>query len=226
MSILKIFSIFSIALFTNAIFAQSKVPDTLNVDDVVFTKTEEEAFYPGGIPAWSSYLQKALGKFNPADNGAPVGKYQVIIRFIISRNGAISDITPETKFGYEMEEKVIAALKYSGKWAPAVQNGRPVNAYRRQPVTFIVESEDFEIIMETPNTLYANSANHITVKAKGVKPENIGINVTGGKVTANNYDGTFTIMTNKSGRVIIEVVNTKKNDKVIGTASIAAITKN
>lgn len=202
-----------------------KISDTVNTDRIVFTKTEEEAYYPGGNVAWSEYLRKALNRFNPASNGAPLGKYQVIARFIVSKDGSLSDVVAETKFGYGMEEKVIDCITNSGKWSPAIQNKRPVNAYRRQPVTFMVESDELKIFTETPFTLYANQSNLIRVFTKNVKPENIDINVTGAKVTSNNYDGTFTIFVTRPGRVTIEVVNTKKNDKLIGTASIEAVEK-
>ena len=40
-----------------------------------------------------------------------------------------------------MEEEVMRIIKKGPKWIPAMQNGRPVNAYRRQPVTFMVEEK-------------------------------------------------------------------------------------
>ncbi|MEN9570990.1 MAG: hypothetical protein RL172_2221 [Bacteroidota bacterium] len=110
-------------------------------EDKIFTKVENEAEFPGGNAAWARYLQKSLDGFNPADNGAPPGKYQVIVRFIVSKDGSISDVQPETSFGYGMEEQAIKCVKKGPNWKPALQNGRNVNAYRRQPVTFIVEEQ-------------------------------------------------------------------------------------
>lgn len=110
-------------------------------EDKIFTKVENEAEFPGGNAAWARYLQKTLDGFNPADNGAPPGKYQVIVRFIVSKDGSISDVTPETSFGYGMEEQAVKSIKKGPNWKPALQNGRNVNAYRRQPVTFIVEEQ-------------------------------------------------------------------------------------
>jgi periplasmic protein TonB len=40
-----------------------------------------------------------------------------------------------------MEAEVIRMIKRSPKWIPAQQEGRFVNAYRQQPVTFVVEEE-------------------------------------------------------------------------------------
>jgi protein TonB len=110
-------------------------------EDKIFTKVENEAEFPGGNAAWARYVQKSLDGFNPADNGAPPGKYQVIVRFVVSKDGSISDVQSETSFGYGMEEQAIKCIKKGPNWKPALQNGRNVNAYRRQPVTFIVEEQ-------------------------------------------------------------------------------------
>ena len=73
--------------------------------------------------------------------GAPVGAYNVVIKFIITKNGKLTDIEPETNLGYGMEEEVIRVLKKSPKWNPAMIMGKSVSAYRRQPITFVVSKE-------------------------------------------------------------------------------------
>jgi protein TonB len=40
-----------------------------------------------------------------------------------------------------MEAEVIRILRQSPPWVPAVQNGRKVKAYRKQPVTFEISEE-------------------------------------------------------------------------------------
>ncbi|RZM17984.1 MAG: hypothetical protein EOO88_41905, partial [Pedobacter sp.] len=51
------------------------------------------------------------------------------------------DVVAETSFGHGMEAEAIKAIKKGPKWTPAIQNGRNVNAYRRQPITYIVPDE-------------------------------------------------------------------------------------
>ncbi len=110
-----------------------------NDEDKVFTKVENEAAFPGGEAAWRRYLEKNLNPSAPVDAGAPPGNYQVIIKFIVSKDGSISEVQAETKFGYGMEEEAVKIIKRGPKWTPALQNGRNVNAYRRQPITFAVQ---------------------------------------------------------------------------------------
>ena len=110
-----------------------------NTEDMIFLKVEKEAEFPGGLQAWSRYLQKNLNPNVGFDNGAVPGTYQVIVKFIVSKEGVISDVTAETKHGFGMEEEAVKIIKRGPKWTPALQNGQNVNAYRRQPVTFLIE---------------------------------------------------------------------------------------
>ena len=107
-------------------------------EDKIFTKVENEAAFPGGDAAWRRFLEKNLNPSTPIDNGAPEGTYQVIVRFIVSKDGSISDVQAETKHGFGMEDEAVKVIKRGPKWTPALQNGRNVNAYRRQPITFVV----------------------------------------------------------------------------------------
>lgn len=121
----------------------SKVVEAPGGDDEnkIFNKVEVEAAFPGGEQAWVRYLRKNLDPNVPIDNGAPEGTYQVIIRFIVSKEGAISDVQSETSHGYGMEQEAMKIIRKGPKWTPALQNGRNVNAYRRQPITFVVQEQ-------------------------------------------------------------------------------------
>lgn len=110
-------------------------------DNTIFEKVEIEASFPGGLGAWARYLHKTLNSTTPVDNGAPAGTYTVLIKFVVDREGNISDVTPLTNYGYGMEEEAIRAIKNGPNWTPAIQNGNKVNAYRKQPVTFIIPEE-------------------------------------------------------------------------------------
>lgn len=109
--------------------------------DSLFTREEMEASFPGGTEGWITYLQKYLDPAIPVKRGAPVGAYQVFVRFIVTKDGSLSGISAETNFGFGMEKEVIRIIRQGPKWIPAIQYGRKVNAYRRQPVTFLVEMQ-------------------------------------------------------------------------------------
>lgn len=109
--------------------------------DTVYTREENEAHFPGDNSAWTTFLEKSLGSFNPAMNGAPKGIYRVIIKFIVDIDGSISDVVAETNFGYEMEKNALRVINKSPKWVPATRFGKPLKAYRSQPITFLVEEQ-------------------------------------------------------------------------------------
>ena len=203
--------------------AQVNQTDTTGNIPPGFEKVESEAFYPGGNQAWAKYITKNMSSGVPSKD-APTGKYQAIAQFIVDKDGNTREVKALTKFGYGIEEELVRIIEQSGKWTPAIQNGKPLNAYRKQPLTFIVDSEDFEIATAEPYTLFTNIDNEITVTARKVKAADIGINVVGGSAIPVS-DGKFIIRVKKPGRITIEILNSKKDDKEIGVASFEAKAK-
>lgn len=107
--------------------------------DSVFSRELVEANFPGGPQGWSKYLRGNLNANIPADNGAHEGTFTIIIRFVIKKDGSISDILAETNKGYGMEEEAIRIIKNGPDWIPAEMYGQKVDAYRKQPITFVVQ---------------------------------------------------------------------------------------
>ena len=102
------------------------------------------AEFPGGLPAWAKYLERNLNRDLPVDNGAPPGKYTVIVSFIVDKNGGISEVQAENDPGYGTKEEAVRVIKKGPSWKPAVQNGRNVIYRHRQSITFMVSEEEFD----------------------------------------------------------------------------------
>lgn len=107
-------------------------------ENYVWTKVEKEAEFPGGDKAWMKFLTNNLNGQVPLDNNAPAGKYTVWIQFIVDKEGKVSDLKALTNNGYGMEDEAMRVLRKVPNWVPALQNGRNVKAYRKQPITFVV----------------------------------------------------------------------------------------
>jgi protein TonB len=107
-------------------------------DQKLYMNPAKQAEFAGGAEAWNKYVADSLNTGIPVSKKAPPGQYIVIVRFIVSYWGAISDVKAETHHGYGMEEEAIRLIKKSPRWLPAMQGGRPVNAFTKQPVTFNV----------------------------------------------------------------------------------------
>jgi len=106
--------------------------------DKTFTKVEIESEYPGGSAAWQRYLNKTLRYPQEAIDNEIQGT--VVIQFIVDKEGNVSDVEaisgPE-----ELRAEAVRVIKKSGKWTPAVQNGRQVKSYKKQPIVFRLETE-------------------------------------------------------------------------------------
>lgn len=117
-------------------------------EDKVFQKVEIDAEFPGGNAAWTKYVTREIER--NIDELTEDGKSgTVVVLFIVDKEGAVSEVralpcgeagVPNCVGpGAKLAEVAVSAIKKGPKWKPAVQNGRNVKAYRRQPVTFRLE---------------------------------------------------------------------------------------
>jgi len=221
--------IFLVCIAPFTINAQNEKPTDstkLSTDDgeSVFQKVEIEAAFPGGEMAWRKYLEKKLNPNVPVNNGAPAGRYTVYVQFVVNKEGDIADVKALTDNGYGMEQEVIRLIRNGPRWTPAIQRGRNVNAYRKQPVTFQVEDESFDITSKESYVFYIGIENQITITADKVKPEDVQVTISEGSIFSKG-NGNYIVKVTRPGRAVIELYNTKKRNKKIGTASFEVLPK-
>jgi protein TonB len=111
------------------------IEEQKNTEPEIFRDVQVHAKFNGN---WEKFLLRYLNANVPIDNGAPVGRYKVIIEFVVDKEGKVSDLKAISNAGYGMEQEAIRVLKKSDKWDPAIQNGYPVKAYRQQSIVFEV----------------------------------------------------------------------------------------
>ncbi len=99
---------------------------------------EREATFRGGDEGWRKYLVKKLTA--QSDTYSRYLKqnelYTVIVRFIVAKDGSITDVYVEKKGKAKLDAMAVEIIQSSPDWNPAVQYNRKVNAYRRQPISF------------------------------------------------------------------------------------------
>jgi protein TonB len=104
-------------------------------DDMVFIKVEIDASFPGGLAAWNKYVTKAIeanqDEFTEADFG------NCVVKFIVDKTGKVSAVEATTMKGSKLAEVATNIIRKGPNWVPAQQNGRLVNAYRLQPVSYV-----------------------------------------------------------------------------------------
>ena len=110
--------------------------------DQVFTSVQIPAEFPGGFDAWNRYLERNLNRDLPIENGAPPGKYVVVVSFIVDKHGNISQVKAENDPGYGTAEEAVRIIAKGPNWKPAIQNDRNVIFRNKQNIIFMVVQEE------------------------------------------------------------------------------------
>ena len=101
-------------------------------DDIIFKSVEIEALFKGD---WGAYVKKEIEK-NLDELTEANESGTCIVRFVVSKDGSVSNVEAITMKGTKLAEVAVNAIRKGPKWIPAIQNGTQVNAYRQQPITF------------------------------------------------------------------------------------------
>lgn len=104
-----------------------------------FTKVELESSYPGGLTAWRRYLIKTLKYPQQAIDNEIQGVVEV--QFMVDKEGNVSEVQAISGPN-ELREEAVRVIKKSGKWTPAIQNGREVKSYKKQPIHFQLQTSE------------------------------------------------------------------------------------
>ena len=101
--------------------------------DTVVIRVEIESYFPGGDLAWIRFLNTHLTY--PAKAVRKKIEGTVIVQFIVDKNGVLSDISAIS--GPELlQTAAVEVIKNSPRWKPAIQDGRAVKSYKKQPISF------------------------------------------------------------------------------------------
>ena len=92
--------------------------------------------FPGGQNAFYKYIGRNLRYPMVAREQEISGR--VIVRFIIERNGSLSDIRIIRGIGGGCDEEAIRVLKNSPAWTSGMQNGQKVRVAYTMPISFLL----------------------------------------------------------------------------------------
>jgi hypothetical protein len=117
---------------------EPKNPSDTLYENTIFKSVEIEPTVDKDL--WTAHLQIQL---QPAIDKAlkqnmPEGIYTVPVRFVVEKNGSVTDITALTDPGYGLKEASIKAVQTGPAWKPGSLHGKLVRSYKVQPITFIV----------------------------------------------------------------------------------------
>ena len=133
----KIFSAILLLFLFSKGRAQVIESKTTDDEENIFTKVEIE---PNTNPkAWLEHVRKHSYLPDSILKDIPPGIYKVTVRFTVDKEGNIGRVKAKNDPGYGLAKKAEKiVLSYKGTWQPASQCGRLVNAYKEQPITFVI----------------------------------------------------------------------------------------
>lgn len=104
----------------------------------IYISVQIESAYPGGRAAWERFLHKNLHYPQQAQDDEIEG--MVVVQFVVDLEGNVSQVQAISG-PPELRDEAIRVIKKSGKWTPAIQNGRQVPSYKKQPIGFQLMKE-------------------------------------------------------------------------------------
>lgn len=103
-------------------------------NDMVFDVVEVMPQFPGGQIAMLQYLMKNIKYPEQAVKEGIQGR--VTVRFIVEKDGSISDVKPVLSVHPLLNKEAVRVVKSMPKWTPGKQNGKPVRVRFNLPVMF------------------------------------------------------------------------------------------
>ena len=103
-------------------------------NDMVFDVVEVMPQFPGGQIAMLQYLMKNIKYPEQAMKEGIQGR--VTVRFIVEKDGSISDVKPVLSVHPLLNKEAVRVVKSMPKWTPGKQNGKPVRVRFNLPVMF------------------------------------------------------------------------------------------
>ena len=98
----------------------------------VYDSVDQSAEYPGGLNGVRKYIADNVDSSGMEGEG----QLTVKLRFIVERDGTVSDVKATSKSGNnDFDSEAIRVVKKLKKWTPAKKNGENVRSYYSIPIT-------------------------------------------------------------------------------------------
>jgi len=100
----------------------------------ILIDAEERPKFIEGEEALKAFINKNIIYPSYAKENNIEGR--VIVRFVVEKDGSISNTDILRKLGFGCDEEVIRLIKSMPKWVPGKQNGKPIRVYFTLPIVF------------------------------------------------------------------------------------------
>jgi TonB family protein len=109
-------------------------------DNKVFVSVEQAPQFPGGVSAFSKFLEHNI-KY-PAQSRENNIQGKVYVSFIVEADGSLSDINAVRGPSEDIKAEAVRVITNSPKWQPGIQNGREVRTQYTVPINFALGDDE------------------------------------------------------------------------------------
>ncbi len=121
----------------STIQAQVTIEDTVVVNEVeeeIFVFVEDFPEFPNGEENMYKYLGSNIKYPKDAlENGI---QGTVVVKFVVEKDGTISNVKAIRKIGGGCDEEAVRVVKRMPRWKPGKQRGKPVRTEFTLPIQF------------------------------------------------------------------------------------------
>ena len=108
------------------------------VEEEIFVAVEQQAEFPGGLPALMKWLNSQIRYPEAAQQNDIQGR--VIVKFVVEKDGSIGAATILKGVDKDLDREALRVVKKMPKWQPGKNNGVAVRSYFNLPVTFKLQN--------------------------------------------------------------------------------------
>jgi len=109
-------------------------------ENVIFTKVEIEAEFPGGDAKWTEYVKQAItANMDELKKDNHSGTVELL--FVVNLDGSVTGVQALTMQNTKLAELAVSLVNNGPKWIPAMQSGHTVKSFRKQKITFLMPTK-------------------------------------------------------------------------------------
>ncbi|MDE7421730.1 MAG: energy transducer TonB [Muribaculaceae bacterium] len=108
-------------------------------EEEVFVAVEQQAEFPGGMPALMKWLSSNIRYPEAAQQNDVQGR--VIVKFIVEKDGSVSQATILKGVDKDLDKEALRVVNKMPKWQAGKNNGVAVRSYFTLPVNFRLQQQ-------------------------------------------------------------------------------------
>jgi len=163
---------------------------------------EQMPQFPGGESALLNFIKENL-KYPKASSAAGI-EGRVIIRFVVNREGSVTNVTVIRGLDSLCNDEAVRVVKMMPKWKPGMQQNSPVSVYYTLPIAYKLQKDgngttDPLLLVDGISKPYALLKDTILLKPSTIKSITI---LKDSSAIASGFDGPRS----KNGVIIVETI--------------------